>query len=357
MRILIVKLSSIGDIVHTLPAAAAIKRELPDAKLFWVAERGSAEILRNNPILEGLIEIDTKALRGGKAVLGKTWETAYRQFRELRASELDLSIDFQGLLKSASLAKFSGIKKRFGFNKENLREPASRILLTDTVKVRSRQNVVLKNIELAEAALARVLDDPDFTLDRCSLAFPIGTSEADKKEALDVASRAGGKFAVINPGGGWVTKLWHEEKYGRLADLLYSELGVVPVLVTGPGEEDLAASVLAASRSGSIVDASVGLKGFYELAALAEVYVGGDTGPTHLAVAAGCPIVGIFGPTEWWRNGSNAPLDVGVGRDDIECRIDCHRRTCDKWICMDIPVETVFEAVVERLEQPRIPAV
>jgi ADP-heptose:LPS heptosyltransferase len=93
------------------------------------------------------------------------------------------------------------------------------------------------------------------------------------------------------------------------------------------------------------------LKGFYELARGASVYVGGDTGPTHIAVAAGTPIVGLFGPTEWWRNGSPRSEDICVERNDIDCRVDCHRRSCSKWICMDIEVERVLEAVGRRIRQ------
>jgi ADP-heptose:LPS heptosyltransferase len=93
------------------------------------------------------------------------------------------------------------------------------------------------------------------------------------------------------------------------------------------------------------------LKGFYELARRARVYVGGDTGPTHLAIAAGTPVVGLFGPTEWWRNGSPRAADICVERNDIDCRVDCHRRACAKWICMDIEVRTVLNAVSARLER------
>jgi ADP-heptose:LPS heptosyltransferase len=103
------------------------------------------------------------------------------------------------------------------------------------------------------------------------------------------------------------------------------------------------------SRSGKLTLAEPSLKGFYEIAKRAAVYVGGDTGPTHIAVAAGAPIVGIFGPTEWWRNGSPNADDICVERNDIGCRVNCHRRTCGKWICMDITVETVAAAVGERL--------
>ncbi len=102
-------------------------------------------------------------------------------------------------------------------------------------------------------------------------------------------------------------------------------------------------------REGRLTLAEPSLRGFYEIARRAAVYIGGDTGPTHIAIAAGAPTVGIFGPTEWWRNGSLAAGDICVSRDDIDCRIDCHRRTCDKWICMDISVETVFNAVRQRI--------
>jgi ADP-heptose:LPS heptosyltransferase len=121
-------------------------------------------------------------------------------------------------------------------------------------------------------------------------------------------------------------------------------------LVTyGPGEEDLAERVRRSSRSEKALPVSLSLKGFYALAKRARVYVGGDTGPTHIAVAAGAPIVGLFGPTEWWRNGSPYSADICVERNDIDCRVDCHRRACSKWICMDIDVSRVFEAVSRRI--------
>jgi heptosyltransferase-1 len=124
-------------------------------------------------------------------------------------------------------------------------------------------------------------------------------------------------------------------------------------VTAGPGESELAAKVLSASRTGAARPVSLSLKGFYELARRASVYVGGDTGPTHLAVAAGAPVVGLFGPTEWWRNGSPRADDIEVGRADISCRTDCHRRACSVWVCMDIEVGRVVAAVEERLRSAR----
>ncbi|MGI8494989.1 MAG: glycosyltransferase family 9 protein, partial [Pyrinomonadaceae bacterium] len=122
MKILIVKLSSIGDIIHTLPTLAAIRRALPGAEIYWAVEKKSAELLRNNPFLSGLIEIDTKSIRN-KGTIGKSLLLAWKQIKQLRALRFDVALDFQGLLKSAAIAKLSGARRRCGFEREVLREP------------------------------------------------------------------------------------------------------------------------------------------------------------------------------------------------------------------------------------------
>jgi heptosyltransferase-1 len=350
LRILFVKLGSIGDVVHTLPSLAAVRRALPRAEISWVVERGAAEILRDNPVLETAIEVDTKALRRAP-VSGETLSATRRQLRRLRASAFDLALDFQGLLKSALIARLSGASQVYGFSREHLREPASRFLLTNTVNVPPRTNVIRKNLALARAALG--IDVPE---EADSFEFPIGTRDEHRREAERAAAEAGGEFAILNPGGGWPTKLWGAENYGALADRLWEREGLRSLVAAGPDESELAARVVAASRSGSARSVSLSLKGFYELSKSARVYVGGDTGPTHLAVAAGAPVVGIFGPTEWWRNGSPRADDIEVGREDIGCRVDCHRRACSVWVCMEIEVGRVAEAVAERLRRARAAA-
>lgn len=345
MRVLIVKLGSIGDIVHTLPALAAIRRALPRAEISWVVERRSAEILKDNPFLETLIEVDTKALRRWP-MSGETLPATRRQLRRLRASPFDLSIDFQGLLKSALIAKLSGASRRVGFGRTSLREPASRFLLTERVNVPARAHIIRKNLALVAGALG--IRMPERAED---FKFPIAVSSEHEREADEVVRRVGEKFIILNPGGGWPTKLWDAERFGALADAISFNLGLSSVVTYGPGELELAGRVVASSRRGAAHLANPSLKGFYSLARRASVYVGGDTGPTHLAVAAGTPIVGLFGPTEWWRNGSPRAEDICVERLDIGCREDCHRRSCSNWICMDTEVGTVVEAVVERLRR------
>jgi ADP-heptose:LPS heptosyltransferase len=236
--------------------------------------------------------------------------------------------------------------RSYGFARPALREPASRFLLTETVNVPTRINVIRKNLALAAGALRiSVPQDGD------EFEFPLGVLPEHEREAAAAASLVDEKFAILNVGGGWPTKLWSAERYGALADALLAEHNLRSFVTYGPGERELAESVAGASRAGAAQALSLSLKGFYALARRASVYVGGDTGPTHLAVAAGAPVVGLFGPTEWWRNGSPRPADICVERTDIGCRVDCHRRACSVWVCMDIEVASVLAAVNERLRR------
>jgi len=347
MRVLIVKLGSIGDIVHTLPALAALRTAMPQAEISWVVERQSSEILKDNPLLDRLIEVDTKALRRG-LMSGETLRAPRQQLRRLRASAFDVALDFQGLLKSASIARLSGARRVFGYSLTGLREPASAVFLSKRIAVPKQTHVISKSLMLLQGALG--VPVPAQAED---LSFPIHITREHETEARIAVNGVGGDYAILNPGGGWPTKLWSADRFGKLADLLWSRHGISSLITHGPGELELAESVRRSSTSGKATPVNLSLKAFYSLARGARVYVGGDTGPTHIAVAAGTPIVGLFGPTEWWRNGSPRLQDVCVERNDIDCRVDCHRRSCSKWICMDIEVGRVMEALEKRLATKR----
>ncbi len=275
---------------------------------------------------------------------GETLRAPRQQLRLLRASAFDLALDFQGLLKSATIARLSRARHIFGFDSDGLREPASRFLLHKKISIPPRLHVIRKNLTLAKAALGLSFSD-----DENDFEFPITVDQVHEQEAHEAASGTDGRYAILNPAGGWPTKLWGAEKFGALADELWDQFGLHSLVSYGPGEDELAKIVLSNSKSGKARAVSLSLKGFHALAKGARVYVGGDTGPTHLAVAARTPIVGLFGPTEWWRNGSPYSDDVCVERNDIDCRVDCHRRACSKWICMDIDVGRVLHAVTDRL--------
>src|SRR5918996_4960562 len=200
MRLLIVKLGSIGDVVHTLPALAAIRRALPRAEISWVVEQHLSEILKDNPLLDRLIEVDTKALRRG-LMSGETLRAPRQQLRRLRASAFDVALDFQGLLKSASIARLSGARRVFGYSRAGLREPASSIFLSKRISVPKQVHVIRKGLLLVEGALGIAVPN-----DAQQFSFPINVSDADEAAAREAANAAAGNFAILNPGGGWPTK-------------------------------------------------------------------------------------------------------------------------------------------------------
>ena len=272
---------------------------------------------------------------------GETLRAPRQQLRRLRASAFDVALDFQGLIKSASIARLSGARRVFGYSRQALREPASTVFLSKRIAIPPHTHVIRKGLLLLQGSLG--ISTP------ANLSFPIGIGAAAEAEAERAAEGTGGNYAILNPAGGWPTKLWSAARFGGLADRIWSSYGIRSLVTYGPGEQELAETVRQSSKFESAIPVSLSLKGFYSLAKRARVYVGGDTGPTHIAVAAGAPIVGLFGPTEWWRNGSPNQDDICVERTDIGCRVDCHRRSCSKWICMDIEVERVFEAVRRRI--------
>jgi heptosyltransferase-1 len=358
MRILIVKLSSIGDVVHALPAASHLRRALPDARIAWVVERRASAILKGSPVIDDLIEIDTRAWR--KQLLNSATLGEIRaRLESLRGPHsggtadgagIDIAIDFQGLLKSGLVAKASGALRRIGFETDELREKASRFFLTEQVETARFKHVIDKNLALARHAIAGASIESNVSVNGLSnqYQFPIAVSQEDELSIEQAINESSSRFAIINPGGGWPTKLWPAQSFGQVADLLKSEHGLVSFITYGPGEETLAQTVAANSRCGAARPFASTLKQFVALARRAELFIGGDTGPLHLAAASGTPIVGIYGPTSPERNGPFNEYDIVVGQN-LWCRQDCHRRSCWHWECMDIPVSEVARAASIRL--------
>src|SRR5262245_18912738 len=341
MKILVVKLGAIGDIVHTLPALAALRHAMPDSHIAWAVERGGgAQILEGNPDLDELIELDLRGWR--KSLTNLETQTEIRKtMSKLRNRRFDFSLDFQGLVKSATLARLARIPRRIGFSKSALREPASALLLTERIEADDRDHVIRKNLRLVQHLGCDV---------SAEFQFPIALSAEEEQFACQQQARFDGRFAILNPGGGWPTKLWTAEGFSAIADRLFENFGISSVITYGPGEEDLAQSVVEQSKTKAAVTLDSTLKQFFALSQRAALFIGGDTGPMHLAAAARTPIVALFGPTSARRNGPFDPSDIVVERDDLECRDDCYRRSCSHISCMKLPADTVWQAVVERLK-------
>jgi|ERR1041384_7484667 lipopolysaccharide heptosyltransferase I len=359
MRVLIVKLSSIGDVVHTLPAAALLRKALPEARIDWVVERRASAILEDSPVIDELFEIESRDW--GKELFSGTGIRA--RFSELRTSlgsgaegPIDIAVDFQGLMKSGLLAVVSRAKRRIGFETDELREKPSGIFLTERVETTQLNHVIEKNLALARAALngsGKPAEDysPNFEYE-----FPIRVSAEDERyaaEMIETQNKLGNtQFAILNPGGAWPTKLWPAERFAELGDWLWSECGLGSFVTFGPAEESLAQRVAGHARSPMVRAIPTTIKQYVALARRASLFVGGDTGPLHLAAASRTPIVGIYGPTSPERNGPFDRRDITIGRD-LWCRADCHRRSCWHWECMDISVGDVKRAVLNRLSCSR----
>ena len=341
------KLSSIGDVVHALPAAALLRRALPEAKISWIVEKRAAAILEDCPAIDQLIKIDSRAWR--QKPLRKASVAQFRSMIRTLSSNFEVAIDFQGLIKSGFIARLSKAGRRIGFEDRDLREKTSKLFLTEQVETSRFGHVIEKNLELARRAIGIGGEAPTQLVAKKEYEFPIAVSEADERYVSARIREIGGRFAIINPGGGWATKLWPADHYSKLAELFWQEHALPSFITFGPNEEALASNVAAMVSSDAARPLSSSLKQFFALARHAAVFAGGDTGPLHLAAAAGAPIVGVFGPTLPARNGPFRPDDIVVGRD-IWCRANCHRRSCWHWECMNIPVERVGQAASERLE-------
>jgi heptosyltransferase I len=345
MRILIIKLSAIGDVVHTLPAAAYLKRSLPQAHLAWAVERRASAILQGSPAIDDLIEIDTRALR--RKIFSQATLASFRtQLESLKGNGagggFDVAIDFQGLLKSALVLQASKAPRRIGFADSELREKLSRFFLTEQVETAGIPHVIDKNL-----ALARALTGEPQTA-AASYEFPLAVSAEDERYIEEGLSQSQGKFAILNPGGGWPTKLWPAENFAAVADWLWDECRLTSLVTYGPGEEHLAQTVERNARKQTAIPFPSTLKQFVALVRRAQLFVGGDTGPLHIAAACGTPIVGIYGPTSPQRNGPFNRSDITVGRD-LWCRDRCHQRSCWHWECMNMTPAEVTRAIALRL--------
>lgn len=339
MRLLVVRLSSLGDVVHAIPAAAALRRAFPAARIDWLAGERCRELVELVPVIDRCLA--APRLRAATAFP--------RLLRALRAARYDAAIDFQGLLKSAVLARAAGARRVIGFGPGQLRERAARLLYTETPDVGSPAHVIHKNLALA-AALGAAQRPAEFPL-----ADPQSDAVERARQALGGAQ--GGEFALLNPGAAWASKRWPAERFGALADRLRRERGLPSIVAWGPGERELAERVVAASDTAAAAAPPTGIADLVALSRAATVMVAGDTGPLHVAAAAGAPVVGLYGPSDPRRNGPWSAADRVVSRcGACHCRRDrpaaagVVRRCTRAESCMAaIPVDEVAAAVQRRI--------
>ncbi|HEY6506883.1 MAG TPA: glycosyltransferase family 9 protein, partial [Vicinamibacterales bacterium] len=303
-RYLLVRLGSLGDVIHAIPAAAALRAHAPDARIDWLVDPRYAGVVRMVRGVDHVIAVDP---RESKAELLST-------IRGLRRVGYDAAFDVQGLIKSAVLTRLAGARQTFGFPRAHLREALARALYTDMPDVGTAVHVVHKALAMV-AAVGVPLREPSFPL-------TIPASAA----AVEVTARHPSGFALLNPGAAWPNKQWLAARFGALASRIRADHGLPSVVIWGPGERPHAEAVAAASSGAAEVAPQTAVTDLFGLAKAARVVVSGDTGPLHIAGAVGAPLVAIFGPTITERNGPWAPRDLTVART-AECQC-LYQREC-----------------------------
>jgi lipopolysaccharide heptosyltransferase I len=339
---LIIKLSSIGDVVHTLPALATLKRSFPDAEIDWLVEKKARIVLEGNAFIHEVIVADTHRWR-------ESWWTPRilkelkGLLRRLRSRKYDVAIDFQGLWKSAALGYFSNSRLFLGFDAKALKEPGCRVFYKKRISPSLKSHhVVEKYLDLV-----RSLGDVIPTYN-----FDLNPSEEDEQYVSQQLNSHGIKsFVILNPGGGWITKNWLPENYAELHDKLYGAYGLESVVTWGPGEEALVERMVNSCKTKPPAKFPTTLSQFIVLARKAKLFVGGDTGPLHIAAASGTPVVGIYGPTDPARNGPFGQ-EAWVAWEKVPCG-PCYLRTCKIYHndCLrKIDVDRVFNLITGRMK-------
>jgi heptosyltransferase I len=342
-KILVLKLSSLGDILHTFPAFHALRSTFPESRIDWLVEDRLSFLLSAVEGIDRIIPIDTRALRREPARLG-SWRALLGPIRTMRRERYDLVIDFQGLIKTAFLAFASGAARRIGFARDLVREPPAHWLYHHTVSRPDESvHVTRLNLSLAQAAGAR----PE------ELRADLKSNRADEEFIAQQLQREQlSDFIVINPGGGWPTKRWPPARYGQLASRFQNETPYRVVVTTGPGEEPMLQEIAAACPGRAPVALAASFLQLIPLFRRASLVISGDTGPMHLACALSTPVVAIMGPTAPVRNGPWSNQDEVVVHA-LPCSF-CNGRSCPTQNeCMDIAVTEVFSAALRRLESSR----
>ncbi|MBI3411238.1 MAG: glycosyltransferase family 9 protein [Planctomycetes bacterium] len=325
-RILIARLTAIGDCVQTLPLLCALRDRFPRAFIAWAAEGASAEILKGHAALDRLIHLQRRWLKCPRLV----WDIR----RELRRMKFDMTFDPQGLTKSALLCALSGARKRIGFAGGDGRELSP--WLNNCLISPKSVHVVDRTLELLNA----------FRMERPEAQFRLPQSAIAAASIGRIRNGLDWKrgFAIINSGAGWPSKIWPAERFAAAARHLRESHGL-PTLVVWAGavEKILAQTVVDQAAPHAALAPPTSLAELAALCRQARLFVSSDTGPLHLAAAIGTPCVGLFGPKPVSRNGAYGPQNINLQKVEI-CDRGHQRGRTDNAAMLAITVEDVCGA-------------
>ena len=339
MKILIIKLSSIGDVVHTLPALYALRNTYPSAKIDWLVEEEPSNILIGHPLLNEVFVIKKRGWL-------KDFKATYSVAQRLRALNYDIVLDFQGLFKSGLWVFLSKGKRRIGFDKSG---EFSHLLLNERLPAYNPdKHAVDRYLDIAEYLKAN----------RSKVEFPISISENEKKRVRGLLKTngiwEGTPFVVVNLMARWETKQWEVEKFADLCNEVINRFFCKVVLVGAfSGKENKGVVALTDNRAVDLSGKTM-LKELAYLMSLSQMVITVDSGPMHIAAAVGAPVIAIFGPTAPWRTGPYGETHTVV-RKELPCS-PCFSDICrDKnTMCMkEIQVRDVLMAVEAQVHKSK----
>jgi heptosyltransferase-1 len=346
-RLLIVRLSAMGDVIHTLPAAQALRDAFPHAMIGWLIEERWAELLcapgtsrrgprsPQRPLADWVHTVNLTGWRKSLFTIS-TLQKIATVWNDVRSARYEVAVDLQGAIRSAVLARWSGAHAVYGATQP--RESPASLWYTRQVVGRGA-HVIEQNLSVAEAVAQRRMQMPrvEFPHDR----------EAERRIEQRLAEIGVGEFAILNPGAGWGAKRWPAERYGRVARALATG-GMRSILNCGPGEGALGREAEAASE-GAAKAIQCSITELIALTRRARLFIGGDTGPMHLAAALQVPVVAIFGPTNPARNGPYGTRSV-VLRNPESPTSHARRSQADEGM-LEIGVDAVVDAARRLLTQ------
>jgi lipopolysaccharide heptosyltransferase I len=321
-KILIVKPSSLGDVVHSLPFLTAVKTCFPKAEIHWIIAKGLEGLLEGHPMIDKLFIIHKDTWKK-MTHAQRTMKEIKTLLKELKKEQYDLVIDLQGLLRSGIMTKATRAPLRVGF--QEARE-GSRFFYTHKVKGGKDIHAVDRYLKIADFLGCKTKN----------LRFPLPFYSLPSTNQLMSED-----YAVIIPGARWRTKVWPAEKFGKLA----SKLSLKTVIVGAKSDIEAADTIAALSQGKSLsLAGKTDLKELIEIIRHAQFVVSNDSGPMHIAAALKIPVFAIFGPTDQMRTG---PYGDGhtIIREDVSCA-PCFKKTCNDMKCMnDLSVEKVYKTI------------
>lgn len=331
MRILVVRTSALGDVIHALPVLTALRRHLPEAKIGWVVEEGMAPVLAGHPDLDELL---TVRLRQWRRLSSRGLRELGGFLSALDRFSPDVVLDLMGNHKAGVLSALTMADRRIGFARRFRREPSSAIWISEPVAPRGT-HAVDRMLSLLDA-LGIPPEPADFGPEKLFRDEPAAAQESPEP------------YVLLHPGAGWANKRYPPSWWGKAIRLLQERTGVSTWIATARGEEDLAAEVERESGGAARTVPALDLPTLAALIRGARLMMGGDTGPTHLAQALGTPVLMLMGPTDPDRHGPYGAPERALYKR-MACSF-CYKRLDETKACLlEIPPRRVAERAAELL--------